>query len=154
VKIVPRLALVSGLVVVVLLLAGCAGRVCDTCGKRGEVVSAALSQVGTPYRYGGNEPGRGLDCSGLTQFAHLTAGVPIPRMCLDQLRGAKPVDPSSLRPGDLVFFKIRPGVHHVGLMVDSDRFVHASTSQHKVQLTRLHTPYWTSRYLGAGSYLD
>ena len=137
-----------------MLLVGCAGQVCDTCGKRGAVVSAALSQVGTPYRYGGDEPGRGLDCSGLTQFAHLTAGVSIPRMCLDQLRGAKPVQPTALRPGDLVFFKIRPGVHHVGMMVDPDRFVHASTSQRKVQLTRLNTPYWTSRYLGAGSYLD
>lgn len=153
-KIVPRLLLVGGLIVVMLLLASCAGRVCDTCGKRGEVVSAALSQVGTPYRYGGTEPGRGLDCSGLTQFAHQTAGVPIPRMCLDQLQSAKPVDPRTLRPGDLVFFKIKPGVHHVGLMVDPDRFVHASTSQGKVQLTRLHTPYWTSRYMGAGSYLD
>ena len=139
----------------VLLLGGCAGLGGSSASsKRAEVVSAALSQVGTPYRYGSNLPGRALDCSALTHYAYQRAGVPIPRMSLDQQHGAKPVPLAALRPGDLVFFHTGPGAHHVGLMVDRDRFVHASTALHRVGLTRLYTPYWRARYVGAGSYLD
>ena len=154
-KIVPRLFLLLGPVTAGLLLGGCAGLGgSDLDSKRAEVVSAALSQVGTPYRYGGTEPGHALDCSGLTHYAYQAAGVRIPRSSVDQRQGAKPVNPQCPHPGDLVFFRTGPGVHHVGLMVDGERFVHASTSQHKVGLARLHTPYWTARDLGAGTYLD
>jgi cell wall-associated NlpC family hydrolase len=38
-------------------------------------------------------------------------------------------------------------------MVDSERFVHASTSRRKVQLARLDAPYWRRHYVGAGTYL-
>lgn len=137
-----------------LALGGCAGM-----GKgrlsaeRAEVVSAALSQLGTPYRYGGNQPGRGLDCSGLTYFAHSTAGVKIPRTSREQRAGARPVKLRSLRPGDMVFFGASGMVDHVGLMVDHERFVHASTSRGKVILARFGTPYWNTRFVGAGTYL-
>jgi cell wall-associated NlpC family hydrolase len=154
VKNISRLFLVLGLALGGLLLGGCAGLGGgDPSGKRAEVVSAALAQVGTPYVYGGNQPGRGLDCSGLTWYAHQAVGVRIPRMAVDQQSGAKPVNAKSPHAGDLVFFKTGPGVHHVGLMVDGDRFVHASTSRHEVGLARLRAPYWTAHYLGAGTYL-
>ncbi len=149
-----QLSVGLGLGFAVFLLGGCAGISSGPDGKRAAVVSAALSQLGTPYRYGGNEPGRALDCSGLTYYAHGVAGLRIPRMSLDQRRGAKPVNPKALRPGDMVFFKTGPGSHHVGLMVDGDRFVHASVSQHKVGYARLGAPYWKARYLGAGTYLE
>jgi cell wall-associated NlpC family hydrolase len=112
-----------------------------------------MAQVGTPYRYGGNEPGRGLDCSGLTHYAYRSAGVRIPRSSRDQHRGARPVKAKSLRPGDLVFFHEGAGVNHVGLMVDGQRFVHASTSAHKVALARIDTSYWKAHFVGAGTYL-
>lgn len=154
-KIVRPLALVLSLCFVMLSLGGCAGLGgSGLSGKRAEVVSAALSQVGTPYRYGGNQPGRALDCSGLTHYAYRAAGVRIPRNSLDQLRAARRVDPKCPLPGDLVFFKTGPGTHHVGLMVDANRFVHASTSEHQVALTRLRARYWQARYLGAGTYLN
>ncbi len=150
--------LVAALLLAALLaIPGCAGTGRDLAGlspQRTDAVLAALSQVGTPYVFGGNEPGRGLDCSGLMQYAHQVAGVPIPRMSTDQRRSARPVDRNHPRPGDLVFFQIRPGVHHVGLMVDSERFAHASTSKSRVQLATLKTPYWQARYLGAGTYLE
>jgi cell wall-associated NlpC family hydrolase len=155
VKIARSLILVPGLVFAILLSAGCAGLGgSGLSGKRAEVVSAALAQVGTPYRYGGNQPGQGLDCSGLTYYAHQAAGVHIPRMSINQLRNARPVNPRSPHPGDLVFFQTGPGVQHVGLMVDTNRFVHASTSEHQVGLARLRTRYWQAHYVGAGTYLD
>ncbi len=138
---------------VMLQLAGCAGSGRGgLTGQRAEVVSAALSQVGTPYRYGGIRPGDGLDCSGLTQFAHRVAGVSIPRTAADQRRQAKSVKGKALRPGDMVFFQSASG-NHVGLMVDGERFVHASTSKRKILISRLNTPYWRAHFVGAGTYL-
>ena len=137
------------------ILAGCATQRGDGLdGPRADVVLAGLSQVGTPYVYGGSSPGEGLDCSGLTYYAHHVAGVHIPRVSTEQLRTATPVPGRQPRPGDIVFFRIAPGEHHVGLMVDDERFVHASTSRRQVRLDRLATPYWQARYLGAGTYLD
>jgi cell wall-associated NlpC family hydrolase len=124
----------------------------DLSGARGEVVHAAVAQVGTRYRLGGNSPRDGLDCSGLTAYAYRVAGVKIPRMAADQRRAAAPVGKRP-GPGDLVFFRIPPGGEHVGLMVDWERFVHASTSARRVQLARLDSPYWQRHYVGAGSYL-
>jgi cell wall-associated NlpC family hydrolase len=137
------------------ILSGCATQRGDgLSGARGDVVLAGLSQVGTPYVYGGTTPGEGLDCSGLTYYAHHVAGVQIPRVSTEQLRTATPVPGRQPRPGDMVFFRTGPGQHHVGLMVDNDRFVHASTSRREVRLDRLANPYWQARYLGAGTYLE
>lgn len=143
------------------LLAAClaAGALvgCATGGlseQRSAAISAAMGQVGTPYRYGGNEPGRGLDCSGLTYYAHRAAGVQIPRSSLDQLSRARPVNPQTPRAGDLVFFQTGPADRHVGLMVDSSRFVHASSAAHQVKVSELRTPYWKAHMIGAGTYLD
>lgn len=142
-------------VLAVSVLGGCAGSGRGgLTAERSEVVSAAIAQIGTPYRWGGNDPGRGLDCSGLTQYAHEVAGLRIPRHSMDQKRAAKPVKVKDLRPGDMVFFKTGPKSYHVGIMVDGDRFVHASTSKQQVRLATLKTSYWRARYLGAGTYMN
>ena len=136
-----------------LLLQGCSTTGdYELSGPRGELVNAAIAQVGTPYRLGGNSPREGLDCSGLTAYAHRAVGVKIPRVAAEQRRSAKPVGQRP-GPGDLVFFRIPPGGEHVGLMVDWERFVHASTSRRQVRLARLDTPYWRRYYVGAGTYL-
>jgi cell wall-associated NlpC family hydrolase len=148
-----------GLLCLSSLLHGCASTadVADATaitGPRGDVVMAALSQIGTRYSYGAQTPGRALDCSALTQHAYRAAGVSIPRMSLAQRRAAKPVRLSKVKPGDLVFFKTGRGQYHVGLMVDGKRFVHASTSKRRVRVSSLDTDYWRSRFIGAGTYLN
>ena len=161
----PRWIFAATILAAMVLLHGCAGSGAksyqsggesfDLSGldeQRADVVMAALSQVGTPYVYGGSEPGRALDCSGLTQYAHSAAGLSIPRVSTAQQAAAKPVRRQPI-PGDLVFFKTGPSQYHVGLMVDNERFVHASTSKQRVRLSRLRTDYWRQRYLGAGTYL-
>ena len=73
--------------------------------RRMMALYAALAQVGTNYRYTGNEPG-GFDCSGLTSYAWAVAGVKIPRTSTDQINAASPRSENQLLPGDLVW---RPG---------------------------------------------
>jgi len=82
-------------------------------------VAWALSQVGTPYIWGGETPGVGFDCSGLVQAAYKSAGLALPRVAQDQYDASPPLAlGTELEPGDLVFFGTGPhGVSHVGLYV-------------------------------------
>ena len=79
----------------------------------------ALAQVGTPYIWGGETPGVGFDCSGLTQAAYKVAGVPLPRTAQEQYDAGPRVPASApLQPGDLVFFGSGiTDVSHVGIYV-------------------------------------
>ena len=93
------------------------------------VVSFALSQLGTPYRWGGETPGVGFDCSGLTQAAYAAAGITIPRTSEAQWSALPHVPIDQLEPGDLVFFnpgEFLPGLPgHVGVYIGRDEMVDA-----------------------------
>jgi cell wall-associated NlpC family hydrolase len=106
--------------------------------RRLTAVYSALAQVGTPYRYGANEPG-GFDCSGLTSFAWGAAGVKIPRISGDQINAASPRSPEQLLAGDLVW---RPG--HIMMYVGIGQIVVDSPQTGKLVQVR----QWgrTSRY--------
>jgi cell wall-associated NlpC family hydrolase len=82
-------------------------------------VSWALSQIGTPYVWGGETPGVGFDCSGLVQAAYEVAGIALPRVAQDQFDATpKLAAGTALAPGDLVFFGSGPtGIDHVGLYI-------------------------------------
>lgn len=66
--------------------------------------SAAKTQIGVPYVWGGEQAGVGFDCSGLTQWAWAQAGVTIPRTAADQWYGLRHVGLRALQPGDLLFY--------------------------------------------------
>jgi cell wall-associated NlpC family hydrolase len=82
-------------------------------------VSWALSQIGTPYVWGGETPGVGFDCSGLVQAAYAVAGISLPRVAQNQYDTTQKLAPgAALAPGDLVFFGGGPdSIDHVGLYV-------------------------------------
>lgn len=93
-------------------------------------VRHALTQLGVPYQWGGTAPGVGLDCSGLTQWAYREAGLNIPRLAQEQDVGA-PVDPGSLRPGDLAVWD-----GHVAMVVGDGTMIEAGDP---VQLSPIRT---------------
>ena len=108
----------------VLALAGSYGGVTATAVGTSVATDAAiavqwaLAQIGTPYVWGGETPGVGFDCSGLVQAAYAVAGIRLPRVAQDQFDRTPAVAPSSLQPGDLVFFGGGPSsIDHVGLYV-------------------------------------
>jgi cell wall-associated NlpC family hydrolase len=67
-------------------------------------VQAAVSQLGVPYVFGGEQPGVGFDCSGLVQWAWAQAGVSIPRTTETQWPALQHVSLDALEPGDLLFY--------------------------------------------------
>lgn len=122
-------------------------------GSADDVLMRAIGLVGTPYRYGGNTPDSGFDCSGLIGFVYRdAAGISLPRTTgeLSRLRG-QAVSRNALQSGDLVFFATSGGnkVSHAGIYVGEGRFVHAPSSGGTVRLDSLSNSYWQGVYLDA-----
>ncbi|MEO8802534.1 MAG: C40 family peptidase [Rudaea sp.] len=117
-----------------------------------DILFRAISLVGTPYRYGGNTPDGGFDCSGLVDYVFRTvAGIALPRTAdeISHMRAQK-VLRSQLESGDIVLFHTGGrGIGHVGIYVGKGRFVHAPNSGGTVRLDSLASPYWSEHYSGA-----
>ena len=124
--------------------------------RANDVLIRALGLVGTPYRYGGNTPAGGFDCSGLVGYVFLDAArIYLPRTTREIARFEARVPPRDrLAPGDLVLFSDRGTVFHVGIYVGEGRFVHAPSTGGTVRLDHLHNPYWRRHYAGARRILD
>ncbi|OBG58845.1 MULTISPECIES: peptidoglycan hydrolase RipC [unclassified Mycobacterium] len=93
-------------------------------GDRATVVQAALTQVGSPYVWGGAAPG-GFDCSGLVMWAFQQAGISLPHSSQAQATGGQPVALSDLQPGDVITFY--NDASHSGLYVGDGMVIHSST---------------------------
>jgi cell wall-associated NlpC family hydrolase len=114
-----------------------------------EVTFLALSLVDTPYRYGGNTPAGGFDCSGLIVYVYRTAaGVALPRTVAQLARAGHPVRAGAMRTGDLVLFDTTGRFSHAGIYVGGGRFVHAPSTGGTVRLDGVHARYWKPRFSG------
>lgn len=116
-----------------------------------DVTLFALSLVGIDYRYGGDTPDQGLDCSGLIRYVFQeVTGVTLPRTTRELSRLGQRVSPRDLAPGDLVFFNTRHFSNsHVGIYLGDDRFIHAPSQGGEVGVATLSGQYWRKRYNGA-----
>lgn len=121
-----------------------------------EVVLRALSLLGVNYRFGGNTPDTGLDCSGLVRFVfHETLGMPLPRRSEEMSRVGSEISTRELQPGDLVFFNtLRRAFSHVGIYIGNGQFVHAPAAGKAIRVENLGAAYWARRYNGARRLLD
>jgi len=107
--------------------------------------------IGTPYRYGGNTPQSGFDCSGLVGYVFRdVAGVDLPRTAQDiGSLDAPHVTRKDLESGDVVLFGNARHIDHIGIYVGRGRFVHAPNSGGTVRLDELDGAYWNDHYAGA-----
>lgn len=115
-------------------------------GGAQRAVQAAESQIGVPYEWGGEQPGVGFDCSGLTQWSWGQAGVGIPRTADEQYHAVAWVPLSSMEPGDLVFWGSGGYADHVAIYVGNGMVVHAPSSGQTVREQAI----WDNGLLGAG----
>jgi cell wall-associated NlpC family hydrolase len=108
----------------------------------------AIGLVGTPYRWGGNTPESGFDCSGLIAYVYQKgARLRSPRTVAELKSWGYPTTASDLRTGDLVVFSKGGEATHAGIYVGEGRFVHAPSTGGRVRLDRINTPYWTSYHV-------
>ena len=109
---------------------------------------AHIDWKGTPYILGGSGIG-GVDCSSFTQIVFSDYfGVELPRNTRQQIRVGNSIRRSFMRPGDLVFFKTGRNLLHVGIVMDNERFLHASVSS-GVMISNLRQRYWATKYLAS-----
>ena len=120
--------------------------------RGGQALGVARQYLGTPYRWGGESPATGFDCSGLMQYAFKQLGVDIPRVSQDQFKSGQQVPRESLQPGDLVFFSKAGDVHHVGMYVGDGKFLHAPRTGDVVKISSLSEPHYAAQYCGARRY--
>ncbi len=100
---------------------------------------------GVKYKMGGLSKS-GVDCSGFVYATFRSQlGINIPRSTELQISTGKPIDKNKLKPGDLVFFKTKTKVRHVGIYLENNNFLHASTSR-GVMISKLDNVYWKSKY--------
>lgn len=162
---VPAAARLPLVCAAALLLAACAGSpsrhanlprapgkpMIDPSAGLEEISIQAMSLVGTPYRYGGNTPDSGFDCSGLVRYVvGRAANVNLPRTTEAMGTRGSALDRSEVASGDLVFFNTTGRANsHVGIYVGQNRFVHAPSTGGTVRLEDMGRSYWASRYNGA-----
>jgi peptidoglycan DL-endopeptidase CwlO len=88
------------------------------------VIEEARKYLGVPYVWGGTDPQRGLDCSGLVQLVYRKFGVDLPRVSYQQARAGTPVASlAEARPGDILAFG--SPVHHVGIYIGDNLMIEA-----------------------------
>lgn len=122
---------------------------------REEIVQTARQYIGVPYRWGGESPQTGFDCSGLTMVVYRINGLDLPRSSRQQWKAGKSIDRHQLKKGDLVFFATAGGnrVSHVGIYAGGNVFLHAPGKNSRIQTSSMSSKYYSSRFIGARSYL-
>src|SRR5690606_15319841 len=96
---------------------------------------------GTPYVWGGNSIGRGLDCSGLVQQAFKAIGINLPRLAQDQMNAGRRISRSELRPGDLVAWDYSSrfqGAEHIAIYIGNGKIIEEPRPGRSVQISNLY----------------
>ena len=113
---------------------------------RHTVLLKGKKYIGTPYLWGGTTP-KGFDCSGLIHYLYHQEGVNIPRNSREQFSRLQAT--SEPQPGDLVFFRKKGVINHVGLYLGGGRMLHAPQTGMRVRVENIKRGKWPGRYAGA-----
>jgi cell wall-associated NlpC family hydrolase len=116
-----------------------------------ELVLQAMTLLGINYKFGGNTPDTGFDCSGFVRYVFKEAfGHILPRRSEDISQKGQRVSVEQLVPGDLVFFNtLKKTFSHVGIYIGNNQFVHAPSSGSGVRVESIDKNYWQARFDGA-----
>ena len=101
-----------------------------------------------PYILGGSSY-KGVDCSSFMQIVYKDYfDITLPRNTREQMKTGRAVKRRNISLGDMVFFKTGRNTFHVGVMINSEQFMHASTSS-GVIISNIQNRYWADAYLTA-----
>ena len=125
--------------------------------KQDAMMAEIKSWMGTPYKFGMVEKGKGTDCSGFVGYVFKKVlDIDLPRQSADMYNTGESIGQKDLKFGDLVFFqntyKGSKGASHVGIWVGDNKFAHASTTV-GVTISDLSEDYYSKHYLGCKKIL-
>ncbi len=116
----------------------------------GEILIQATSLMGIAYKWGGNTPETGMDCSGFIKYVFKTSmGVTLPRTVSEMARVGIKVKLSEIKPGDLIFFNTLRGRRnsHIGMYVGNNQFIHSPRTGESIKISQYNS-YWRSHTNG------
>lgn len=117
-----------------------------------ELIKEAEKYIGIPYCYGGSTR-KCLDCSGFINLVFSKFGIALPRTASDIYNFADKINISEAKAGDLVFFKSKNKINHVGIYINHGEFIHSSSSKGVVK-SSLSENYYSTHFFGAGRVIS
>ena len=116
----------------------------------GNMLLQSISLLGIKYRWGGNTPQQGMDCSGFIRYLfQKSLGITLPRVSADMAKVGKSIAVANLQPGDLLFFNTKRGSNtHVGMYIGDNKFIQSPHTGADIQITDLND-YWRGKINGA-----
>ncbi len=126
----------------VVLAGGPSGTATPASPSATRVIGTAEEYIGVPYKWGGNTPESGFDCSGYTRYVFARQGLQLPRTSREQARAGQNVTArrSALRQGDLMLFaEPHRAISHVAIYAGDGRIIHSSSSGGGVRYDNLDT---------------
>ncbi len=126
-----------------------------------KIIQTALELYTTPYKWGGTNIDKGIDCSFFVQHVFSKFGIKLPRTSREQFKVGVPISREELKCGDLVFFKKTrykkvkgkikkyEYINHVGIYLINGEFIHATINSKKVTISSLDEAYFKTRFAGA-----
>ena len=108
-------------------------------------VKVATGFLGAPYRLGGSSL-KGIDCSAFVRKIYHIFDIDLPRNARAQSKVGMSIDREELVEGDLVFFRTRRPLGHVGIYIGNNEFVHASSTRKVIRIDSMDTPYFQKRF--------
>jgi hypothetical protein len=120
------------------------------------VVAEAKKYLGIPYLWGGTDPKKGLDCSGLVQLVYKNLGYDLPRVSYQQAAAGRPVaSMAQAQPGDLIAWdnsSRNNGVDHIAIYIGGGKMIEAPRTGLDVRIIDVpSTPDVIRRILPEGS---
>jgi cell wall-associated NlpC family hydrolase len=116
----------------------------------GNILIQAISLMGISYKWGGNTPETGMDCSGFIRYVFKQSmGVNLPRTVAEMAKRGIKIGLDEMQPGDLIFFNTLHGRRnsHIGMYIGSNKFIQSPRTGEKIQISDYNS-YWRSHTNG------
>jgi cell wall-associated NlpC family hydrolase len=120
--------------------------------SRAAIAAWSRNFEGTPYKWGGNNPTRGIDCSAFVKFLYGQIGLNLPRTAAQQAMVGTPITRlENLQAGDRLYFwsSKRGMIGHTGIYLGNGYFEHSSSGHHGVATDYLGQKKWLAILVAA-----